>query len=224
MSGAVTTFLRSSIGRKQLIAVSGLLLCGFLVAHLAGNILLLVGSDAFNIYAYKLHQLGPLLYLAEAGLVVLFGGHLALAMKLTWENKVARGQKYYVKNRTGRGETIMSATMPYTGIILLIFLVLHIIQFKYGPYYSTEIDGVIMRDLYKTVIEYFASPLNTAWYVVAMFAAAVHTSHGFASSFQSFGWNHPKWMPGVKSLGVIYAIAVGGGFAIITILLHVKGA
>ncbi len=224
MSGAVTTYLRSSIGRKQLIALSGLLLCGFLVAHLVGNILLLVSSDAFNLYAYKLHMLGPLLYVAEAGLVALFGGHLALAMKLTWENKVARGQKYYVKNRTGRGETIMSATMPYTGLIILVFLVLHIIQFKYGPYYSTEVDGVIMRDLYKTVVEYFASPLNTAWYVVAMFAAAVHTSHGFASSFQSFGWNHPKWMPGVKSLGLIYAITVGGGFALITILLHVKGA
>jgi succinate dehydrogenase / fumarate reductase, cytochrome b subunit len=224
MSAAVTRYLTSSIGRKQLIALTGLLLCGFLVSHLLGNFLLLVSADAFNLYAHKLISLGPVLYVVEAILAAIFILHLGLAAKLTIENKIARGQKYYTKNRTGRGETIMSATMPYTGFILLVFLVLHIIQFKFGPYYSVEIEGVMMRDLYKTVVEYFASPINTAWYVIAMFAAAVHTSHGFASAFQSFGLNHPLWMPKIKTLGIVYAIAVGGGFALISILLHVKGA
>ena len=224
MSAAVTRYFTSSIGRKQLIAMSGLLLCGFLVSHLLGNFLLLVGADAFNLYAYKLISLGPILYVAEAGLAALFLGHLFLAMKLTWENKVARGQKYYVKNRTGRGETIMSATMPYTGLVMLVFLVLHILQFKFGSYYETTVDGVVMRDLYRTVVEYFRSPLNTAWYVFAMTAAAVHTSHGVQSAFQSFGWNHGAWTPCVKKAGYAYAIFVGGGFAVISILLHVKGA
>jgi succinate dehydrogenase / fumarate reductase, cytochrome b subunit len=224
MSAAITRYFCSSIGRKQLVALTGLLLCGFLVTHLLGNFLLLVSSDAFNIYAHKLISMGPLLYVAEAGLAAVFLTHLGLAMKLTYENKVARGQKYYVKNRTGRGETLLSATMPYTGLILLVFLVLHILQFKFGPYYSVQVDGVAMRDLYRTVVEYFASPLNTAWYVFAMLAAAMHTAHGFSSAFQSFGWSHPLWMPKVKTLGVIYAITVGGGFALISILLHVKGA
>ncbi len=224
MSAAVTRYFMSSIGRKQLIALTGLLLCGFLVTHLLGNVLLLVGADAFNLYAHKLMSMGALIYVAEAGLAAIFLAHLGLAMKMTWENKVARGQKYYAKNRTGRGETIMSATMPYTGLIILVFLVLHILQFKFGAYYETTVDGVVMRDLYRTVVEFFRSPLNTAWYVFAMAAAAVHTSHGFASAFQSFGFNHGAWTPCVKKASYAYALVVGGGFALISILLHVKGA
>lgn len=224
MSTAVSRYFVSSIGRKQLIALTGLLLCGFLVSHLLGNILILIGPEAFNLYAHKLISMGALLYVAEAGLTLVFLVHLGLAMKVTLENKAARGQKYYVKNRTGRGETIMSATMPYTGLVLLVFLVLHILQFKYGTYYSTQVDGVEMRDLHRLVVEYFQSPLNVAWYVFAMAAAALHTSHGFQSAFQTFGWNHSVWMPKVKTLGIIYAITVSGGFALISILTHIKGA
>lgn len=225
MSTAVSRFFVSSIGRKQLIALTGLLLCGFLVGHLLGNFLLLVSADAFNLYAHKLISLGALLYVIEAGLTAVFLLHLGLALKLTIENKIARGpQKYYVKNRTGRGETLMSATMPYTGLILLVFLVLHILQFKFGAYYETTVDGVVMRDLHKLVVEHFQSPLNVAWYVFAMAAAAMHTAHGFQSAFQTFGWNHYVWMPKIKTLGYAYAILVAGGFAFISIMTHVRGA
>jgi succinate dehydrogenase / fumarate reductase cytochrome b subunit len=224
MSAAVSRYFVSSIGRKQLIATSGLLLCGFLVAHLLGNFTLFIGPDAFNLYAHKLMSLGALIYLAEAGLAAIFLLHFGLAVKLTMENKAARGQKYYLKTRTGRGETILSATMPYTGLVLLVFLILHLIQFKFGPMYYTQVDGVTMRDLYRTVVEYFQSPLNTAWYVLAMVAAAMHTAHGFQSAFQTFGWNHPAWMPKVRTLGILYAVLVAGGFAAISIFLHVKGA
>ena len=224
MSTAVTRYFVSSIGRKQLIAFTGLLLCGFLVTHLLGNVLILVSANAFNLYAHKLISLGALLYVAEAGLAAIFALHFGLAIKLTIENKVARGQKYYVKNRTGRGETLMSSTMPYTGMILLVFLILHILQFKFGAYYETTIDGVVMRDLHRLVVEFFRSPLNVAWYVFAMTAAAFHTAHGFQSAFQTFGWNHYVWMPKVKYLGYIYAVSVAGGFAFITIMTHVRGA
>lgn len=225
MSTAVTRYFVSSIGRKQLIALTGLLLCGFLVSHMLGNILILVSADAFNLYAHKLISMGVLLYIAEVGLTGIFLLHFGLAVKLTIENKIARGsQKYYVKNRTGRGETLMSATMPYTGLILLVFLITHILHFKFGAYYETTVDGVVMRDLHKLVVEYFQSPLNVAWYVFAMAAAAFHTAHGFQSAFQTFGWNHYVWMPKVKILGYIYAVTVAGGFALITILTHVRGA
>ncbi len=224
MSSAVSRYFTSSIGRKQLIALTGLGLCGFLVAHLLGNFTLFIGSDAFNIYAHKLMSLGPLVYIAEAGLAAMFALHLGLAIKMTIENKTARGQKYYMKTRTGRGETLMSATMPYTGLILFVFLILHILQFKFGPVYNTEVDGVFMRDLYRTVVEYFQSPLNTAWYVIAMAAAAMHTAHGFQSAFQTFGFNHGTWTPKLKILGIAYAVFVAGGFAAVSIFLHVKGA
>lgn len=223
VTAAVNHYFRSSIGRKQLVAITGLLLCGFLVSHLSGNLLLLVSSDAFNLYAHKLISMGGLLYVAEGGLAFIFALHLGLAIKLTVENMQSRG-KYQVKTRTGRGTTIMSQTMPYTGLILLVFLITHLMNLKFGTYYETTIDGVVMRDLTRTTIEYFSSVGAVIWYVVAMTAAALHTSHGFASAFQSMGWNHGKYFKNVKRLGYIYAITVSGGFAFLSIWCHLKGA
>lgn len=222
VTSAVNHYFRSSIGRKQLVAITGLMLCGFLVSHLAGNILLLVSSDAFNLYAHKLVSMGPLLYVAEAGLAAAFLVHMGLAMKLNMENRQSSG-KYQIKTKTGRGTTFASQTMPLTGLILLVFLVLHLLNLKFGSYYETTIDGVVMRDLTKTTLEYFSSVGATAWYVFAMICAAIHTSHGFASAFQTMGWNHGKYFKNVKRLGYIYAIAVGGGFALVSIWCHLKG-
>ena len=222
VTSAVNHYFRSSIGRKQLVAITGLLLCGFLVSHLIGNLLLMVSSDAFNIYAHKLASLGGLLYVIEAFLALVFIVHLGLAMKLNLENMQSRG-KYQQKTKTGRGTTFASQTMPYTGVVLLAFLVSHLISLKFGTYYEVTIDGVLMRDLTRTTIEYFKSPVATGWYVFAMITAAIHTSHGFSSAFQSMGWNHGKYFKNVKRLGLIYAIAIGGGFAFVSIWCHLKG-
>jgi succinate dehydrogenase / fumarate reductase cytochrome b subunit len=224
MTTAVNHYFRSSIGRKHLVAVTGLLLCGFLVGHLTGNFLLLVGPDAFNLYGHKLASLGSLLYLIEAGLTLIFLVHLGLAIKLTIENKQARGeQKYAMKRRTGRGTTIMSATMPLTGLVLLVFIILHLLNLKFGPNYTTTVDGVEMRDLYRVTMEYFQDPAHVAWYVFSMVCAALHTSHGFASAFQSLGLNHGRYFSKVKLLSYLYAILVGGGFAFLSVWAHLKG-
>ena len=164
MTSAVNHYFCSSIGRKHLVAITGLLLCGFLVGHLSGNFLLLVGPNAFNLYGHKLASLGPLLYVIETVLLLVFLVHLGLAAKLTLENKKARGaQKYAVKRNTGRGTTFMSATMPYTGLILLVFIILHLLNLKFGPHHSTNVDGVEMRDLYKVTMDYFQNPVNVGW-------------------------------------------------------------
>lgn len=225
MTTAVSHYFGSSIGRKQLVAITGLLLCGFLVSHLAGNLLLLAGPNVFNIYAYKLSSMGSLLYVVEGVLAVIFALHLGLAIKLNLENVQARGgaKRYAVKNNTGRGTTIMSQTMPWTGLILLVFVILHLKNLKFGTNYPTTVDGVPMRDLYRTTLEYFRSLPATIWYIVAMVAAAMHTAHGFASAFQSMGWNHGKYFKSVKSVGYLYAIAVGGGYAFLAIWAHLKG-
>lgn len=222
VTSAVNHYFSSSIGRKQLVAITGLLLCGFLVSHLSGNLLLMVSSDAFNIYAHNLMKLGALLYVIEGALAFIFVLHLGLAVKLSLENQQSKG-KYEMKKKTGRGTTFASQTMPITGVILLVFLVLHLINLKFGSYYETTIDGVVMRDLTRTTIEYFRSPVATAWYVIAMLVAALHTSHGFASAFQSLGLNHGKYFKNVKRLGLIYAITIGGGFAFLSIWCHLKG-
>ena len=223
VTSAVNHYFRSSIGRKQLVAITGLLLCGFLVSHLTGNLLLLVSSDAFNLYAHKLASLGGLLYVIEGVLTVIFALHLGLAIKLNMENMKSRG-KYQMKTKTGRGTTFMSQTMPYTGLVLLVFIILHLKNLKFGTYYETTIDGVVMRDLTKTTIEYFSSIGAVVWYVVAMTCAGLHTAHGFASAFQSMGWNHGKYFKNVKRIGYLYAVVIAGGFALLSIYCHMKGA
>lgn len=222
MTTAVNHYFRSSIGRKHLVAITGLLLCGFLVSHLAGNLLLLVGSDAFNIYANNLTSLGSLLYVIEAGLALVFLVHIFLAVKLNIENYQSRG-KYEVKRRTGRGTTIMSATMVPTGLVLLVFLILHLMNLKFGSYYETEVGGLKMRDMYRTTMEYFQNPVNVGWYVFAMFCAGMHTAHGFASAFQSLGLNFPKYYPKIKFISYLYAILIGGGFAFLSVWAYLKG-
>jgi succinate dehydrogenase / fumarate reductase cytochrome b subunit len=222
MTAAVNHYFRSSIGRKHLVAVTGLLLCGFLVSHLAGNFLLLVGSDAFNIYANNLASLGKLLYVIEAGLALVFLVHLYLAVRLNFENFKSRG-KYEMKKRTGRGTTIFSATMPYTGLILLVFIILHLMNLKFGSYYETEVGGLVMRDMYRTTMEYFQNPVHVGWYVFAMLAAAMHTAHGFASAFQSLGLNFPKYFPKIKFISYLYAILISGGFAFLSVWAYLKG-
>ena len=212
----------SSIGKKQIMALTGLLLCGFLVAHLAGNFLIFCGAEAFNTYAYLLTS-NSFIYVAEALLGAIFLTHIALAIVLTWQNRRARGQRYYLKRPTGRGATLSSASMPITGVIILVFLILHLLHFKFGPSYSIVHSGVEMRDLYRLLVEYFASPLNVAWYIFAQMALGVHLSHGFSSAFQSLGFNHPRHTPRLKLIGKIFAIVIVLGFSSLPLYLHLKG-
>lgn len=212
-------YFTSSIGKKQIMALTGFGLVGFTASHLLGNLLILLGPDAFNMYAYKLTS-NPIIYVAEAGLLGMFLLHLFLAVILKIQNVSARPHGYYVKAKTGRGETFASSTMPYTGIILLIFIGLHLLNFKYGSNYSTTVDGVQLRDLYRTVVEYFANPLYVVWYVFAMLTLGLHTSHGFQSMFQSWGFNHPKYTPVIQVAALAYGIFVATGFSILAIFCH----
>lgn len=213
----------SSVVKKQLMGITGLLLCGFLLTHLAGNFLIFVSPEAFNLYAHKLTST-PLIYIAEAGLLAIFLTHIGLALRLTIENKMARPVGYYMKQPTGRGSTFASSTMPVTGIGIGVFVVLHIIHFKFGAYYDIVHGGVEMRDLYRLVIEEFQNKAFTFGYIVAMAFVGVHVSHGFWSAFQSIGFNHPKYNPVIKGVSVFYALAVFGGFASLPIYCFLQGA
>lgn len=214
-----SNYLFASIGKKQIMAITGFGLVGFAATHLLGNLLIFLGPDAFNLYAYKLTS-NPLIYVAEAGLLGMFVLHIVLAATLKMQNSAARSQSYFVKVRTGRGETFASATMPYTGMIILIFIILHLINFKYGSNYETAIDGIVVRDLYRTVVEYFANPLYVVWYVFAMLSFGLHTSHGFQSMFQSWGFNHPKYTPCIQTASVIYGVVVAFGFSALAVFCY----
>lgn len=215
--------LTSSVMKKQLMGITGLMLCGFLVSHLLGNFLIFVSPEAFNIYAYKLTST-PLIYVAEVILLGIFLTHIGLALRLTIENKMARPVSYYMKQPTGRGSTFASSTMPVTGIAIGVFVVLHIIHFKFGAYYETTVEGVVMRDLYRLVVEQFQNKAFAFGYIVAMAFIGVHVSHGFWSAFQSIGFNHPKYNTLVRGLSTLYAIAVFGGFSALPIYCFLQGA
>lgn len=212
----------SSIGKKQIMGVTGLLLCGFLLTHLIGNFTLFVGPDAFNKYSHTLTS-NPLIYFAEAVLVGIFMSHILMAIKLIIENKKARPVAYYMRTTSGRGATFASSTMPYTGMIALIFLVIHILGLKYGTHYTTIVGGVEMRDIYRTTIEYFQDPLHVGGYLVAMIALGIHTSHGFWSAFQSLGFNHPKYMPKIICTSKLFGFVVAVGFSSFPIFCYLQG-
>lgn len=217
----VHNYFTSSIGKKQIMALTGFGLVGFTASHLLGNLLLLLGPDTFNLYGHKLTS-NPLIYVAEAGLLGMFLLHILLAVLLKLQNMAARPHGYYKKVKTGRGQTIASTTMPYTGVIILIFIITHLMNFKFGSNYPTTVDGLVIRDLYRTVVEYFSNPLYVAWYVVAMLALGLHTGHGVQSMFQTWGFNHSKYTPVIQVASIAYGLFVGAGFSLLAIYCHLQ--
>jgi succinate dehydrogenase / fumarate reductase cytochrome b subunit len=222
MASSMLKYATSSVVKKQVMGVTGLLLCGFLVSHLIGNCLIYLGPEAFNTYAHTLVT-NPLIYVAEAILALIFLSHIALAVKLTIENNNARPEKYFVKQKTGHGATFASSTMPYTGALILVFLILHLLHFKFGPVHSATYGGVEMRDIYKTVVDYFQSPLNVLWYIFCMLALGIHLSHGFWSAFQSIGFWHPKYTCFLRCFAKLFAVAITIGYSALPIYCYLQG-
>lgn len=212
----------SSVAKKQIMGLTGLLLTGFVLSHLLGNFLLLVSSDAFNKYSHTLIS-NPLIYLAEVILGLLFVSHIMMAIRLVLENKKARPIAYHTRNLSGRGATLASSTMPLTGLVTLIFLGFHIAGLKFGTHYETTVDGIVMRDMFKTTVEYFQNPLHVVLYVFAVCSLGFHVSHGFWSAFQSLGINHPKYTPKMKCASLLLGVLVALGFSSLAIFCFFKG-
>lgn len=201
----------SSIGRKQIMAVAGLLLCGFVLTHAAGNMLILVGPEAYNKYSHAIIS-NPFLYVAEAGLVVFFLAHIFAGIAVTIKNFCARPKGYAVSASGEKKTSLTSKSMWIQGLIILGFLIYHLMTFKYGPHYETQVNGAAARDLFKLVNEVFQDPIHVAWYIVALLILCFHLSHGFYSSLQTLGMNHPKYTPKIKCISVLYGVVVSFAF------------
>ncbi len=202
--------LGSSVGKKILMAVTGLCMIGFLAVHLLGNTMAFAGADAFNGYAHKLHSLQPYISVFNIGLAALGLVHIVIAILLFFDNLKARPKSYKVVRNPG-GRTIGSNTMPYTGVLILIFVILHLLKFTFSDKSVTPI--------YQQMAATFSNPLWVVFYVAAMVVVAVHISHGFWSLFQTFGLNHPKYMPLIIKLGLVVAIVFGIGFGVLPIYM-----
>jgi len=217
-----STFVTSSVGKKIMTGVTGLALCLFVLSHLIGNLLLLVSADAFNLYTHKLEQMGVMLYFIESGLLLAFLLHAATGIQIYFNKRRARPQDYAKKgNADDSKKSWSSLSMALTGIVLLVFLVLHLKTFKYGPQYETLVEGVVMRDLYRLVIDVFQKPAYVISYVVVMALLGVHLRHGFWSAFQSLGVNHPRYSPIIFGTGIGFALIIALGFIVLPVWIYV---
>ena len=206
----ITGTLGSSIGKKLMMAITGFSFCGFLAAHLAGNLTIYGGKEAFNGYAAHLHALGPLLTVAELGLLTFALVHVITGLALFLGNLKARPVRYAV-NKSAGGRTVGSATMPYTGVILLAFIIFHLMNFHFVDKTDTTIFNIVANA--------FSNTGYVLIYIVAMVAAAIHVSHGFWSAFQTVGANHPKYMPLFRTVSIAFAVVVGIGFGFLPIYI-----
>ena len=204
-------WLCSTIGRKQLIGVTGLGLSFFVLTHMLGNMLILVGPEAYNKYSYALTS-NELIYAAEAGLLAIFIGHLVFAIGLTLKNWGSRNTRYAMLPNGAKRTSWTQRSLWAQGLLILVFVILHLITFKFGTHYTVTYNGVEMRDLHKLVLEVFKDPIYVAWYIVALIVLGFHLSHGVGSSFQTLGIHHPRYQKCIKSFSIGYAVVVIAGF------------
>jgi succinate dehydrogenase / fumarate reductase cytochrome b subunit len=214
-----TKFLSSTLGKKVIMALTGLFLISFLVIHLIGNLQLLHddGGRAFNIYA-RFMTTNPLIktisYLLYTSIVV----HALWALILTNMNRKARGSGYAVTNKSSAWT---SRNMGILGTIVLVFIVIHMRQFwaemHWGGIPTANYDGEEVKDLYAIVAMAFAQPGYVILYAVCMIAMAFHLWHGFSSAFQTLGLNHLKYNRVIDFVGRVIAIVIPAAFAWIPI-------
>jgi succinate dehydrogenase / fumarate reductase cytochrome b subunit len=211
--------LGTTVGTKLLLGVTGLALVGFLIFHLAGNLLLFWGPEKYNEHAHALIS-NPLVIPAELGLLALFLLHLVKAVLNFIGNRAARPQGYALKKWAGGSsrKTLSSTTMIVSGIVLAVFVVLHLITFKYGPYYDSPEPGV--RDLYRLLIEVFESPAYVGFYVICMVIVGMHLRHGVSSAVQSLGLMPAGATRAFLTGGVVLAGLIAGGFALIPLWVY----
>jgi len=210
--------LSTSTGSKFLVALTGLSLVGFLIAHLAGNLLILLGPEKFNHYSHALIS-NPLVIPAELGLIGLLLLHVVKALQHVMRGRTARPQSYTKQVWAGgpSRKSLGSTTMVISGIILLVFLVSHVATLKYGPSYPSTGADANVRDLYRLVAEVFQSPGLVIFYVISMAVVGLHLRHGISSAFQSLGLMTPGWTSTILAAGLWLAIILATGFAMLPV-------
>lgn len=204
-------WLCSTIGRRQLIGLTGLGLSGFVLIHMLGNMLILVGPQAYNEYSHKLTS-NPLIYIAEVGLLATFFGHLIFALGLSWKNFKARNTRYAMLPSGPKRTSWTQRSLWAQGLLILVFVVLHLITFKFGPEYKVNYGQGEMRDLFKLVLEVFHDPIYVGWYLFALVILLFHLSHGVGSSVQTLGIHPTRYQKAIRCLSIGYALIVFLGF------------
>ena len=219
--------LTSSIGRKLVMALTGLFLCSFLIVHLVGNFQLLAGDEGvkFNLYA-RFMTTFPVIKVISYGLYTGFLLHIIQGFLLIAKNKKARGANNYAYSKPDANSSWASRSMGLLGTIILLFLVGHMAQFwgkmHFGEMPMVPIEGEEYKDLYKVVVSAFEQIWIVALYVIAMLALGFHLWHGFQSAFQTLGLNHKKYSPFIKLFGYGFAVIIPIGYAAIPLIMFLS--
>lgn len=225
---SVTAFYRSSIGKKIVVALTGLAMMGFLVGHLTGNLLVFKGPDAINGYAHWLHTLGWLLWAARLGLLAAVVVHIVATVQLTLQNKAARPEPYGFQ--ATRRASKSSRLMIWSGLTILCFLIYHLMHFTWGisnsyyepgnPRYSLATGD---HNVYNMVIDGFRWIPASLFYILSMGLLCSHLGHGFSSVFQTLGLTTPKTRSTIDLAGNAFAgfIFLGNISIPLAVMFHI---
>lgn len=202
-----SVFPLTSVSQKYIVALSGFLLHVFVLLHLIGNLLVFLGPEIYNAYSHKLIS-NPITPLFEILLLITFLLHLGLASWLNYKNKKARPYKYAVSAYGDKGTSLINRTLWHQGVVIFVFVVLHIVNFKYGTYYEFQLGEEKIRDLYLLVVEAFQNPLTVLWYICAISILGFHLGHGLSALIQSLGFYREGSMPWIKKMGSLYSLVL----------------
>lgn len=215
----------TTIGRKLVMAGTGLALLGFVLVHMIGNLTIYQGSDTLNAYALWLKS-NPLIWVARAGLLAVFGVHVVTAISLAVENRRARPTPYGRKERVAA--TLASTYIVASGLLLFAFIAFHLAHFTFGlvqPEHFHGVDGEGRHDVFAMVVGAFRNPLIAALYVVSTLILGFHLHHGVKSLVQTVGINHDSYngLLGVAGQAAVLVIVVGNCSFPVLVLLGVIG-
>jgi succinate dehydrogenase / fumarate reductase cytochrome b subunit len=206
-------FYRSSVGKKWVMAITGIMLMGFVFVHMVGNLKMFLGAEEFNHYAEFLRELlvpilprTVFLWILRIGLIGAFVFHIHAAYSLTLVNHRAQSQNRLVQKREWQAANLASRSMRYTGVTVLLFLVWHLADLTWGWVNPDYVRG----DVYRNVVASFEQPPVALLYIVANFALGVHLWWGAWAMFQSLGLNNPRWNSWRRYFAIGFAVVVAG--------------
>ena len=215
----VFAFCHSSVGRKMIVAATGVILILFVIGHLLGNLQIYLGPEWINAYSQHLRDLGPLLWMIRAFLLASVILHIYFTILLAIENRRARPEayrdRYYVK------ASWASRHMVVSGLVVLAFIVFHLLHFtarKFNPQFPLlKLDPLNRYDVYSMMVYGFQNAYVSAFYIIGLFLLTLHLTHGSSSFFQSLGFNNERLTPKLAIGGRIFAWLLFVGYTSIPI-------
>lgn len=217
----ISSAFTSSIGKKFVVGITGLFLCSFLVVHCIINSLIFLndGGETFNLGA-EFMGTNPIIRTMEIVLFIGLLAHIVQSLLLQAQNRKARPVGYAAYDGNANSKWY-SRSMAILGILLLIFLIIHLKHFWVVSRFTDHITSG-EETLFEEMLEVFENPIIVAIYVLAQFSLGYHLLHGFQSGFQTMGWNHKKYTPIIKTTGVVFAVVFPLLFALMPLAIYFK--